>query len=121
MNYRIEKDSMGEIKVPADAYYSAQTQRAVENFPISGKGLDPHMIKAMGLVKLCAAKANFKLGLIPSDIHDFIVLASQEVMDGKFNAHFPIDVFQTGSGTSSNMNANEVIAKRANELAKRKK
>lgn len=120
MNYRIEKDSMGEIKVPADAYYSAQTQRAVENFPISGKGLDPHMIKAMGLVKLCAAKANFKLGLIPSDIHDFIVLASQEVIDGKFNAHFPIDVFQTGSGTSSNMNANEVIAKRANELAKEK-
>ncbi len=108
--YRIEKDSMGEMQVPADALYGAQTQRAVENFPISGYTFPRSLIRALALVKAAAAKANAELGLLDAAKADKIVAAAQEVADGKYDAHFPIDVFQTGSGTSSNMNANEVLA-----------
>ena len=117
MNYRIEKDSMGEMQVPADALYAAQTQRAVENFPISGYTFPRSMIRALGLVKAAAAKANAELGLLDAAKADAIVAAAQEVAGGKHDAHFPIDVFQTGSGTSSNMNANEVIATLASKNA----
>lgn len=116
--FRIEKDSMGDIKVPSFAYYAAQTQRAVENFPVSGIGFSPEFIQALGWVKLTAAIVNADLGVLNKDIAKYIQAASKEVIDGKFDAHFPIDIYQTGSGTSTNMNANEVIAKRANELAK---
>lgn len=115
MNYRIEKDSMGEMQVPADALYAAQTQRAVENFPISGYTFPRSMIRALGLVKAAAAKANAELDLLDAAKADAIVAAAQQVADGKYDAHFPIDVFQTGSGTSSNMNANEVIATLASQ------
>jgi fumarate hydratase class II len=114
--FRIEKDSMGEVKVPAKAYYSAQTQRAVENFPISGRPLPKKLIAALGLVKIAAATANRDLGKLKSDIAEPIVKAAREVVEGKFNDQFPIDVYQTGSGTSSNMNANEVISNRAIEM-----
>lgn len=117
-DFRIEKDSMGEVKVPRDVYYAAQTQRAVDNFPISGIVMKPQMIKALGLVKKSAALANKELGLIDAQRADLIIEVASEVMTGKFNEHFPIDIFQTGSGTSSNMNTNEVIANRCNELAK---
>ncbi|WP_256463903.1 aspartate ammonia-lyase [Georgenia sp. TF02-10] len=109
-DYRIEHDTMGEVRVPRDALWSAQTQRAVENFPISGRGLSPHHIAALGQVKRAAAIANAELGVLEQDVADAIAAAAQEVIDGRHDAHFPIDVFQTGSGTSSNMNANEVIA-----------
>jgi len=115
--YRIEKDSMGEMQVPADALYGAQTQRAVENFPISGYVFPRSLVRALGLVKAAAAKANAELGLLDAAKADAIVAAAQEVADGKHDAHFPIDVFQTGSGTSSNMNANEVIATLASQNA----
>jgi len=108
--YRIEKDSMGEMQVPADALYGAQTQRAVENFPISGYTFPRSLVRALGLVKAAAAKANAELGLLDAAKANAIVAAATEVADGTYDAHFPIDVFQTGSGTSSNMNANEVIA-----------
>ncbi len=114
--FRTEKDSMGELHVPADAYYGVQTQRAVENFPISGWPMPPRFIRAMGRIKHAAAKANLDLGLLDKKIADAIAKASTEVMEGKLDAQFPIDVFQTGSATSTNMNANEVIASRANEL-----
>jgi fumarate hydratase class II len=122
--FRIEKDSMGEVQVPAQAYYSAQTQRAVENFPISGWPLPPALVRAMGLVKYAAAVANRDLGKLTgsgknplSDQQvEALLQACQEVYEGKFDGEFPIDVFQTGSGTSSNMNVNEVIANRAIEL-----
>lgn len=114
--YRIEKDSMGEVRVPADAYYKAQTQRAVENFPISGIPFGRSFIKALGYVKQAAAIVNKDLGLLDAAIADAIAAAAQEVIDGKLDAHFPIDIFQTGSGTSTNMNANEVIASRATEM-----
>ncbi len=107
---RIEHDSMGEIEVPAGALWRAQTQRAVENFPISGTGLEPRLIHALGQVKAAAATVNGELGVITSDRATAIVDAAREVAHGAHDAHFPIDVFQTGSGTSSNMNANEVIA-----------
>ncbi len=116
MKYRIEKDSMGEIKVPANAYYGAQTQRAVENFPVSGETMPFEFIKAVVLIKLAAAKVNMKLGLIDKKIGKAIVKASKEILKGKFKDQFPVDVFQTGSGTSTNMNVNEVIATRANEI-----
>jgi fumarate hydratase class II len=116
MGYRIEKDSMGEFKVPDDALYGAQTARAVENFPISGTGIGREMIKALGLVKYAAAKVNQELGKLAPELADAIQKASQEVIDGRLDAHFPVDVFQTGSGTSSNMNANEVIANRAIQM-----
>ncbi|OJX97803.1 MAG: aspartate ammonia-lyase [Micrococcales bacterium 73-15] len=108
--YRIEHDTMGEVRVPRDATYAAQTQRAVENFPISGRGLDPHHIAALGQVKKAAARANADLGVLDAEIAAAVVAAADRVIAGELDADFPIDVFQTGSGTSSNMNANEVIA-----------
>jgi len=113
---RIEKDSMGPLDVPAEAYYGVQTQRAVTNFPISGWPLPPRFIHAMGRIKRAAAKTNLDLGLIDKKVADAIVTAATEVVDGKLDSQFPVDIFQTGSGTSTNMNANEVIASRANEL-----
>src|SRR5712691_980603 len=114
--FRIEKDSMGEVKVPAQAYYGAQTQRAVENFPISGQPLPTRLIRALGLVKVAAAVANRDLGKLKADLAEPIIKAAREVAAGKFDGEFPIDVYQTGSGTSSNMNANEVISNRAIEM-----
>ena len=116
MSHRIEKDSLGEVPVPSDAYYGAQTQRAVDNFPISGIGFNRGFIYALGLIKRASAGANMDLGLLDAERGAAIVAAAQEVMDGKLDAHFPIDIFQTGSGTSSNMNTNEVISNRAIEL-----
>ena len=113
--YRTEKDSMGELQVPADALWGAQTQRAVDNFPISGLTMPPQFVSALGLVKWAAAGANSELGLLKSDIAVAIQKAALSVADGKHDAHFPIDIFQTGSGTSSNMNANEVISHLATE------
>ncbi|MQA62418.1 MAG: aspartate ammonia-lyase [Actinophytocola sp.] len=108
--YRIEHDTMGEVRVPAEALYRAQTQRAVENFPISGRGLERAQIRALGLLKAAAARVNSRLGALDGDLAAAIATAADEVADGAHDKHFPIDVFQTGSGTSSNMNANEVIA-----------
>lgn len=116
-DYRIEKDSMGEMRVPAHAYWGAQTQRAVENFPISGQRFSRPFIEALGLIKACAAEVNGSLGLLDGDIAGHIIAAAHEVIIGKFDDHFVIDIYQTGSATSTNMNANEVIANRANELA----
>ena len=109
-SFRIEKDTMGEVRVPADALWGAQTQRAVDNFPISGQRLPRPFLRALGLVKRVAAEVNRDLGLLPVDVAGAIVAAAQEVESGQHDAQFPIDVFQTGSGTSTNMNANEVIA-----------
>jgi len=108
--YRIERDSMGELKVPADALYGAQTQRAVDNFPISGVPMPREFIRALGLIKSAAAQANADLGHLKKTQARAIRKAAERVAAGEFDAHFPLDVFQTGSGTSSNMNANEVIA-----------
>ncbi|MDY6049767.1 MAG: class II fumarate hydratase [Corynebacterium sp.] len=108
--YRIEHDTMGEVKVPIDALWRAQTQRAVENFPISGRGLEPNQIRALGLLKQACAMVNKESGALDGTQADAIIAAAQEIADGKHNDQFPIDVFQTGSGTSSNMNTNEVIA-----------
>jgi fumarate hydratase class II len=110
MEYRIEHDSMGEIRVPADAKWRAQTQRAVENFPISGGRLERAHIAALAQIKAAAAQVNAELGVIDKDLAEAIADAALEVAAGTWDEHFPIDVFQTGSGTSSNMNANEVIA-----------
>jgi fumarate hydratase class II len=118
--FRIERDTMGEVVLPASALYGAQTQRAVENFPISGDPLPPELIHALGLVKLAAARVNRELGLLDADVADAIEQAARAVADGELDEQFPIDVFQTGSGTSSNMNANEVIAAVAStELGRR--
>ena len=120
--FRTERDSMGEVRLPAEAYYGPQTQRAVENFPISGRTLPPELIHALGLVKWAAAGVNrdsrrlTAAGITDQQI-DALLAACREVADGKLDGQFPIDVFQTGSGTSSNMNANEVIANRASELS----
>ncbi|HVP81365.1 MAG TPA: class II fumarate hydratase [Thermodesulfobacteriota bacterium] len=114
--YRIEKDSMGPVNVPKEAYYGAQTQRAIENFPISGWRFQREMIYALGLIKYGAAKVNLELGLLRGGMARAIQKASDEVMRGKWDAEFAVDVFQTGSGTSTNMNANELIANRANEI-----
>ena len=108
--FRIEKDSMGELEVPANALYGAQTQRAVNNFPISGLTMPREFIKALGLIKAAAAEANRTLGHMPEDVCAAIEAAAGQVQSGEVDAHFPIDVFQTGSGTSSNMNCNEVIS-----------
>lgn len=108
--FRIEHDTMGDVEVPADALYRAQTQRAVENFPISGIRLERTHIEALARIKKAAARANAELGVLPADVAEAIVAAADEVAAGAHDAHFPIDVFQTGSGTSSNMNTNEVIA-----------
>lgn len=123
-DFRTERDSMGEVQVPAQAYYGAQTQRAVENFPVSGWPLSPMLIRSMGLVKLACAVANRDLGKLtgsgknPLDDAqvDALLSACREVFEGRFDGEFPIDVFQTGSGTSSNMNVNEVISNRAIEI-----
>ncbi len=108
--FRIEHDTMGEVKVPVDALWRAQTQRAVENFPISGRGMERAQIRALGLVKAAAARVNKQIGVLPAELADAIAAAADEVAAGMHDEHFPVDVFQTGSGTSSNMNANEVIA-----------
>src|SRR5215212_5727333 len=108
-DYRLERDTMGEIRVPAAALYKAQTQRAVENFPISGLPIDPALIAALGLIKGAAAQVNAKLGVLDADRAAAISSAAQSVARGDHDAEFPIDVFQTGSGTSSNMNANDVF------------
>jgi fumarate hydratase class II len=113
--YRIEHDSMGEVRVPRDAKWRAQTQRAVENFPISGATLERAHIEALARVKAAAATVNAELGVLDREVADAIVSAAEEVARGDWDAHFPIDVFQTGSGTSSNMNTNEVIATLATE------
>lgn len=115
-DYRIEKDSMGEVKVPADAYYGAQTQRAFENFPISKIRFSSDFISALGRVKKAAAIVNTDLELLEDNVSEAIQKAAKEVIDNKFDDDFVLDIFQTGSGTSTNMNANEIIAKRANEL-----
>jgi fumarate hydratase class II len=114
--YRLERDSMGEVKVPANAYYGAQTQRAVENFPVSGIRFPRDFIQALGMIKLCAARVNLDLGLLDRKIAEAIIQAAQEVVEGKLDGEFVLDIFQTGSGTSTNMNANEVISNRAIEL-----
>ncbi len=114
--YRIEKDSLGEVKVPKDAYWGAQTQRAVENFPVSGIVFPAVFIRSMGLIKHACTGVNQELGLLEPRIADAIIRACDEIREGKFNDQFPLDIFQTGSGTSTNMNANEVIATRANEI-----
>src|SRR4051795_8206440 len=115
--FRTERDSMGEMKVPADAYYGAQTARAVENFPISDLRFSRRFIAAMGLIKWACAEVNHELGFLDEKRKSLIQQAAQEVMDGKLDAQFVVDIFQTGSGTSTNMNANEVISARANEIA----
>jgi fumarate hydratase class II len=114
--YRIEKDSLGQVKVPADALYGAQTQRAVENFPISRMRPYPAFVWAMGVIKRAAAEVNFDLGLLDASFAEAIVQAAQEVIDGAHQSQFVVDPFQAGAGTSHHMNANEVIANRANQI-----
>ncbi|MGA0848110.1 MAG: class II fumarate hydratase [Pontimonas sp.] len=108
--FRIEHDTMGEVKVPLHALYRAQTQRAVENFPISGRGLEPAQIVALAHIKRAAALVNKELGIVDGAIADAIVAAAQQIIEGSHHDHFPVDTYQTGSGTSSNMNMNEVLA-----------
>ena len=115
-SYRIEKDTLGEVKVPNDAYYGAQTQRAVDNYQISGRKLPRSFIQALGIIKASAAKANMDNGQLQASYASAIIQASEEVMDGTLDEHFVVDVFQAGAGTSQNMNANEVIANRASEI-----
>ena len=115
---RTEQDSLGEVEVPTEALYGAQTQRAVNNFPISGRGLPLAMLTGLIVIKRCAAQANDQLGELPHDIASAIEAACDELLElapDQLQAHFPVDVFQTGSGTSSNMNANEVIATLASQ------
>src|SRR2546429_9696267 len=114
---RIEKDSMGEMTVPAHALHGASTHRAVLNFPVSGYRFPRPFIRALGLIKWAAAKANQGLGLLDADRAAVIAQAAEEVAEGKLDEHFPLDIFQTGSGTSTNTNANEVIANRCAQLA----
>ncbi len=114
--YRIEKDSLGEVRVPADAMYGAQTQRAIENFPVSGIHFSRAFIKSLGIIKGAAAYVNIELGLLDKENSLAIQNAADEVAEGRWDEHFPIDIFQTGSGTSTNMNANEVIANRAAQI-----
>jgi fumarate hydratase class II len=116
VDYREEKDSMGIVSVPENAYYGAQTQRAKENFPDSGLEFSPAFIRALAVVKRCGAQVNRQLGLLDKSLSDPIIKAAQEVMDGGLLDQFVVDVFQTGSGTSTNMNMNEVLASRANEF-----
>ena len=121
MNHREEKDTMGAVRIPADAYYGAQTQRAVENFPISGQTFSPVFIQSLALIKECAAAVNADLGLLDGRLAQAIIQAAREVAQGKYSDQFVVDVFQTGSGTSTNMNMNEVLATRANEILTQKK
>ncbi len=120
MEYRIEKDTMGEVKVPADKYWAAQTERSYENFRIGGEIMPREITHAFGILKKAAAKANYNLGKLTEEKLDVIVAACDEVIAGKLNDHFPLVVWQTGSGTQSNMNANEVIANRGNQIAGKK-
>ena len=113
---RIERDTMGELPVPVNAYYGASTMRAVLNFPISDLRFPRAFIRALGLIKLAAARTNMALGALDEKIGNAIVEAAQEVADGKLDQHFVLDIFQTGSGTSTNTNANEVIANRASQV-----
>lgn len=113
---RTEKDSMGSMVVPDDAYYGAQTQRAVENFPVSGITIPKALIRALGMIKRSASIVNNDLGNLDTERMNAIIQAADEVIDGKFDSQFPVDIFQTGSGTSSNMNTNEIIANRASEI-----
>jgi fumarate hydratase class II len=115
MKVRIEKDTMGQVHVPADAYYGAQTQRAVENFPVSGLRLQPEFVRAQAIIKRAAARLNADAGLLAPTIADAIIKAADEILEGRFDAHFVVDVFQAGAGTSQNMNVNEVLANRAAE------
>jgi fumarate hydratase class II len=115
-DFRIEKDSMGEVRVPAKAYYGAQSQRAVENFRVSGQPMPLSVVHAVTLVKGLAAEVNAGLGILPPPLAEAVSRAAREVLEGKFDDQFVVDVFQTGSGTSTNMNVNEVLANRANEL-----
>jgi fumarate hydratase class II len=117
MDFRIETDSMGEIQVPANKYYGAQTERSLMNFKIGGERFPRELIRALGILKKAAALTNKELGILPSDKADLIVKASDEVIDGKLDEHFPLVVWQTGSGTQTNMNANEVISNRAIEMS----
>lgn len=121
MKYREENDTMGIVKVPEDAYYGSQTQRAADNFPISGITFPAIFIQSLALVKKCAARVNSELGLLDSKLAEAILKAAQEAVEGKHNDQFVIDIFQTGSGTSTNMNMNEVVASRANEILTGKK
>ncbi|TCO88085.1 fumarase class II [Chthoniobacter flavus] len=114
---RIEKDSMGTMEVPSEALYGASTQRAVLNFPVSGRGFGREFIRALGLIKGACAQANLELGRLSQERTDLIARVAQEVIDGQLDAHFPVDIYQTGSGTSTNMNANEVIGNRCSQLA----
>jgi len=113
---RIEKDTLGKKEVPKEAYWGIQTQRAIENFSFGNNLLPVELVKALGIIKLAGAKTNQKLGLLEEKLAGAIITSAQEMVDGSFNDQFPVDIFQTGSGTSSNMNANEVIANRANEI-----
>ncbi len=115
--HRIEKDTMGELEVPADRYWGAQTQRSLQNFKIGGDRFPREMIRALGILKRAAAETNVELGTLPKDKGDLIVQAANEVIEGKLDDHFPLVVWQTGSGTQTNMNSNEVIANRAIEIA----
>jgi len=117
-SYRIERDSLGEVRVPAGALYGAQTQRAVENFPVSGRRFGRGFLRALGRIKQAAAEANAELGLLDRQRGEAIATSAAEVANGKWDEHFPIDIYQTGSGTSTNMNANEVIAALANRRLK---
>ena len=108
--FRIEHDTMGEVKVPVNALYRAQTQRAVENLPISSRGLEPAQIVALAHIKRAAAIVNKELGIVDAAIADAIVAAAEQIIGGAHHDHFPVDTYQTGSGTSSNMNMNEVLA-----------
>ena len=114
--YRVSKDSLGEVKVPNEAYWGPQTQRAIDNFPISGLRLPRRFIRAQGIIKWAAAKANRDVGALPREVADAIMRAADEVIDGQWDRQFVVDVYQAGAGTSQNMNANEVIANRAAEL-----
>ena len=117
MDYRVETDSMGEIKVPADRYYGAQTARSLHHFRIGGERMPRELIRAMGILKKAAALVNTDLGLLPKEKGDLIVKAADEVIEGKLDDHFPLVIWQTGSGTQTNMNTNEVISNRAIEMA----
>ena len=116
MEYRLEHDTMGEVRVPADRYWGAQTQRSFENFRIGTEKMPPEVIRAFAVVKLAAARANAQLGVLDARRADAIETACHEILDGSLDGNFPLAVWQTGSGTQTNMNVNEVIAHRANEL-----
>ncbi|MDX1567132.1 MAG: lyase family protein, partial [Longimicrobiales bacterium] len=115
-DHRVERDSLGEVKVPKDALYQAQTQRAVDNFPISGRRFDRRFIQALAWIKRAAAEVNASLGTVDATLADAIAGAAEEVAAGKWDDEFPLDIYQTGSGTSTNMNMNEVVASRASQL-----